>query len=231
MKRWLRIFLIGLGSLIGLVIAVVTVLFLFLYNSAINNSNANIAAWKKSGWISGKDFVLLTKALVAAEDPSFLSTPRLECGVNGLFQGWRKHNEFVCSPIISYAAKLTFSENYLRMIQRNFAELFIQGNLSKNPDEAIDIILNKTYLGAKKDGSPIEGFEKAAEFYFGQKLNSLGVSKLALLSGMVRAPRRFSPTVDSQKAKERRDAVIDQMARSQFISDSEATAAKSEPLQ
>lgn len=230
MARWLRISSYVLGFLIIFVVIVVTVFGIYQYRSAVNEGNATLAEWKKSAWITGKNLDLLTKALVAAEDPSFISEPRLDCGPSGLLKAWRTNNEFVCSPIINHAARLTMSEQYMRTLRRMVAELSFQGYLSGKPDEAIDIILNKTYLGPKQDGSPIEGFELAANFYFGQSLNTLRVSQLALLAGMVRAPGRYSPKVDSKKAKDRRDAVIEQMAKSSFISEPEASTAKGEPL-
>lgn len=231
MKNWRRVFLYGLGSLLLLIVVPISVSYLYQYNWALTQGNAKLSEWKKSGWICGKDFELASRALVAAEDPSYLSQPRLDCGPFGILNAWRTKNEFVCSSLVTHAARLTLSEKYMRPLPRMFAELCMQSELVTKPDEVIDIILNKTYLGPKEDGTPIEGFEQAANFYFGQPLSSLGISKVALLAGMVISPSRFSPRGDAQRAKDRRDLVIDQMAKLSFISDSEASSAKREPLQ
>lgn len=217
----------------GLLIIFVLVLisgFGLYHHSSIADGNATISEWKKSEWISGKNFPLATNALIAAEDPVFISSPRLDCGLMGFLKARGEHNEFLCSPVIVHAARLVVFEKYIRTLARVFYELSVQGEISRRPDEAIDIIMNKTYLGSDQDGKPIHGFAQAAVFYFGQPLNTLSVSKVALLAGMARAPGMYSPKINPQKAKDRRDSVIDRMAKSSFISESEATAAKNELL-
>lgn len=230
MNSWLRILSYKLVTLIGLMMVVVTAFGIFQYSLAVSECKATLSEWKESAWITGKNFDLLKKALISAEDPSFLLAPRLECGFLGFLKVLRTNNEVVCSPIINQATRLITSEKHMHTLRRMFAELSFQGYLSGRPDEAIEIILNKTYLGSKQDGTPIEGFEQAANFYFGQSLNTLRVSQLALLAGMIRAPSRYSPKIDPVKAKNRRDSVIEQMAKSAFVSESEAIEAKSDPL-
>jgi penicillin-binding protein 1A len=207
-------------------------IYWYQYRSIVQASSKRVMEWKKSHWQSHKDFNLLSKAIVAAEDPAFLSEPKLECGLLDLLKSLAVRNiEFNCSPIISHASQLATAEIYVRPSRRKFAELSMLNELSNQPNESLDIILNKTYLGLRKDGTPIEGFEQAAEFYFGGFLGELRLSQVALLAGMVQAPNRYAPGKEPAQAKARRDFVLDRMLTAAFISEKDATLARQEALQ
>src|SRR5205085_5479623 len=49
--------------------------------------------------------------------------------------------------------------------------------------------------------------------------------------GIPTAPSDYSPTANPAKAKERRDLVLDLMAKNGFVSQAEADAAKAKPIQ
>jgi len=231
MFRWLKIGLLALGATFTFVVFLAVGLYYHQYNSVVQETTGQIEQWKKSDWLLSARFDLLTKALVSAEDASFLEHPRVNCGLSALLKAIVKPDVSEdCSPIISYAARLATARIYDTRSTRKFAELSMQNELSKRPTESLDLILSRTYLGQQKDGAAIEGFQQAAKFYFNESIEGLKISKLALLAGMVRAPGRFSPDRASEKAKLRRDAVIEQMAASGYISKNEAESAKQEPL-
>src|SRR4029453_2704997 len=73
--------------------------------------------------------------------------------------------------------------------------------------------------------------EAGAETYFGKQAKDLTLAEAALLAGIPKAPSDYSPTSNPAKAKERRDLVLDLMAKNGFVSASEAEAAKSKPIQ
>src|SRR2546428_10298364 len=74
-------------------------------------------------------------------------------------------------------------------------------------------------------------FEAASETYFGKQAKDLTLDEAALLAGIPKAPGEYSPTANPAKAKERRDLVLDLMAKTGFASQAEADAAKTKPLQ
>lgn len=201
-----------------------------LYSSAIRASEASLLNWKKSEWLRSGKSDLWTRALIAAEDP-FFSDDNSNCGM------WMTLRTLIwvtsdtkCSPIISYAARLAISEKYFRPARRAFAELSVGGSLANRPEEAIEIVLNKAYLGLKPDGFPIEGFSQAAQFYFAKPVTALKISQAALLAGMVNAPSRYNPLKDPESAQARRNWVIDQMLKSGFVSEAEAAESKNDRL-
>ncbi len=184
-----------------------------------------------STWFSCADLPLLTHAIVAAEDPLFLTAPGKACSLIDLMvAAITLRSDPRCSPIFSYAARLAISNIYIKPSRLWFALIAVGEAQSKKPQESLDLILNKSYLGAGVEGEPIEGFQQAAQFYFKCNLDELKVSQAAMLAGMIRAPSRYNPKKDPTLTKARRNMIIDQMQKSGFISESEATTARHERL-
>ncbi|HEX8098535.1 MAG TPA: transglycosylase domain-containing protein, partial [Pyrinomonadaceae bacterium] len=91
--------------------------------------------------------------------------------------------------------------------------------------QIMELYVNHIFLGA---GS--YGVEAGAETYFGKQAKDLSIEEAALLAGIPKAPGEYSPTSHPQAAKERRDLVLDLMAKNGFVSQSEADAAKAKPI-
>jgi penicillin-binding protein 1A len=91
--------------------------------------------------------------------------------------------------------------------------------------QIMEMYANHIFLGAGA-----YGIEAGAETYFNKHVKDLTLDEAALLAGIPKAPGQYSPTVDPVAAKERRNVVLDQMARYSFVSQSEADAAKSKPI-
>ena len=102
--------------------------------------------------------------------------------------------------------------------------LEIERYYTKN--QIMELYVNHVFLGANA-----YGFEAAAETYFGKQAKDLTVEEAALLAGIPKAPGEYSPTTHPKEARERRNIVLDQMARYGFISQGEAEAAKAKPIQ
>lgn len=79
-------------------------------------------------------------------------------------------------------------------------------------------------------GENIVGVEVASQHFFHKEPNQLSLGEAALLAGLARAPSYLSPIKHADRAIKRRNEVIDAMAKAHTISDSEASAAKSDPL-
>jgi len=73
--------------------------------------------------------------------------------------------------------------------------------------------------------------EAGAETYFGKQAKDLTLGEAALLAGIPKAPSDYSPTSNPAKAKERRDLVLDLMAKNGFASQADVDAAKAKPIQ
>ena len=91
--------------------------------------------------------------------------------------------------------------------------------------QIMEMYANHIFLGAGA-----YGVEAGAETYFNKHAKDLTLEEAALLAGIPKAPGQYSPTVDPVAAKERRNLVIDQMAKFGFVSHAEAEAARAKPI-
>ncbi|HEX7173919.1 MAG TPA: PBP1A family penicillin-binding protein [Pyrinomonadaceae bacterium] len=118
---------------------------------------------------------------------------------------------------------LSRKQTYERKITEWVVALQIERYYTKQ--QIMEMYVNHIFLGANA-----YGFEAAARTYFNKPAKDLTLEEAALLAGIPRAPSQYSPTVSMETAKERRDLVLDLMARNEFVSASDAQAAKAKPI-
>jgi penicillin-binding protein 1B len=122
---------------------------------------------------------------------------------------------------------LTSERSLKRKINEVFMALILEFRYSKN--EILEAYLNEIYLG--QDGaSSIHGFGLASEFYFGTALKDLNLEQTATLVALVRGPSQYDPRRYPQRAVERRNLVLDEMANEEYITVEQANLAKQKPL-
>jgi penicillin-binding protein 1A len=100
----------------------------------------------------------------------------------------------------------------------------IEGKLTK--DEILERYLNQVYLG-----SGAYGVGDAAWIYFSKPIAELNLTQIATLAGLPAAPSLYSPLINPEVAKKRRNEVLDRMVRSGFVKDTEASQAKQADLE
>lgn len=171
----------------------------------------------------------LVHAFLAAEDHEFFDHQGLY--FKGILRAtWRNlvAGDFAQggSTITQQVAKQFLGNE--KSLTRKAKEAIVARRLEANyPKEAIlSVYMNHIYLG---NGS--YGVQAAAERYFAKDLDELDVSEAALIAGLARAPSRDSPTANPDLALERRNDILDRMARHGFVDEAEAEAAKEEPLE
>lgn len=96
-------------------------------------------------------------------------------------------------------------------------------------DEILESYINEVYLGQEGPRS-IHGFALAARHYFDTPLDQLGLHQQALLIGMIKGPSLYNPLRNPDRARQRRDVVLDVMAGQEVISPEHALIAKAMPL-
>ncbi len=119
---------------------------------------------------------------------------------------------------------LSKEQTYQRKFNEWALALQIERYYTKN--QIMELYANHTFLGANA-----YGIEAGAETYFGKHAKDLTIGEAALLAGIPKAPSDYSPTANAAKAKERRDLVLDLMARHGFATQAEVDAAKAKPIQ
>lgn len=94
----------------------------------------------------------------------------------------------------------------------------------------LEVYLNEVYLG--QNGSvAVCGMRSAARFYFGRDLGDLSLGEQALLAGLIRSPGLYNPFSHPDRARERRDVVLDAMERRGFVDAEAATRARRGPIE
>ncbi len=130
------------------------------------------------------------------------------------------------STITQQLAKVVFL-SHERTIVRKLKEVVLAFRLEKNltKEEIIELYLNKIYFG-----HGAYGIESAARSHFGKSASDLTLAESALLCGLIKAPSRYSPYSNIDKAKERQRIVLKRMQVVNYITREEAEKAYEEPL-
>ncbi len=96
-------------------------------------------------------------------------------------------------------------------------------------DEILEAYANEIYLG-QDGGRAIHGFGLASRFYFNRPLEELDLPRIALLVGMIKGPSHYDPRRHPERARKRRDLVLELMQRQGMIDAAAARRARAAPL-
>ena len=118
-----------------------------------------------------------------------------------------------------------------RNLWRKFTELWMALLLEWHfdKDAILQAYINEVYLG--QDGPrAIHGFGLAARHYFDAPLDELGLHQQALLVGMVKGPSLYNPLRHPERARQRRNVVLNAMQEQGVINEVAAGIALAQPL-
>jgi len=122
---------------------------------------------------------------------------------------------------------LTSERTLSRKLNEALMALIVDSRYAK--DEILEAYANEIFLG--QDGArAIHGFGLGAYFYFDRPLNELRLHETALLVGLVKGASYYNPRRHPQRAKKRRDLVIDAMLEQGFVDEATANSAKAKAL-
>ncbi|MBI5741138.1 MAG: PBP1A family penicillin-binding protein [Nitrospirae bacterium] len=130
------------------------------------------------------------------------------------------------STITQQLAKVIFLSPE-KTVSRKLKEAILAFRLEKNlsKEEILELYFNRVYFG-----HGAYGIEMAARAYFGKSVSDVSLAEAALLSGLVKAPNKYSPYNDLDKAKERQRVVLKRMQEEGYISKEEEDKAYKQPL-
>ncbi len=130
------------------------------------------------------------------------------------------------STITQQLAKVVFlspERTVIRKLKEATLASRIENNLTK--EEIIELYLNKIYFG-----HGAYGVEMAARSYFGKSVSEINLSEAALLAGLIKAPSRYSPYSNLEKAKLRQNIVLIRMMEEGYITRKQVEEAYVQPL-
>jgi len=101
----------------------------------------------------------------------------------------------------------------------------LQLEMEYTKDEILAMYLNQIYFG-----HGAYGVEAASKLYFGKSASELNLSESALLAGVMKSWKYFSPHMDYERSKSRQKLVLNAMAEQGLITEAQAKAAYEEKL-
>ncbi|MEF3311783.1 PBP1A family penicillin-binding protein [Paenibacillus sp. GYB004] len=231
-------------ALIGLACLVVLALYLrsqalpvgtFALSSQMYDMHGNLISSFQSG--KNREFVPLSgipkhliDATLAIEDKRFYDHIGLD--VRGIARAVVvnfQHMDRVqgASTLTQQLARnlyLTQDRTWSRKIKEAMYAVQLEMQLSK--DQIMEMYLNDaTYYG-----NSAYGVQAAAKLFFGKNVGELTLAESAMIAGVPKGPRYYSPFFDRDNAKERQELILTEMASQGFITSKEAEEAKREEL-
>jgi penicillin-binding protein 1B len=116
---------------------------------------------------------------------------------------------------------------YLRKVSEAWLATLVEWRYSKQ--QILEAYLNEIYLG-QRSGLAVRGVGAAARAYFRKEIHQLTPAEAALLAGMVRAPNNYSPAVNPERARARRDVVLARMRELGTLSAADWETARAQPV-
>jgi penicillin-binding protein 1A len=172
---------------------------------------------------------VLIKALIATEDTRFYSHPGIDYRgiVRALYRNIRAGKVLEGgSTLTQQLAKVLFltpERSYSRKLKEMALALRIEQRYTKQ--EILSFYLNQIYFG-----SGAYGVEAASQIYFGKSVKNLNIPECALLAGLPRSPKYYSPFKSSDNARRRRNYVLNRMLAAGVITTLQADEARNTPL-
>ena len=170
------------------------------------------------------------RALIATEDERFYDHSGID--IKSLvraviFLG----REGGASTITQQTAKALLGQQSRKSVTRvieKLKEWIVAIRLEKNftKEEIITLYLNMVNYGEET-----YGIRNAAKTYFQKEPGQLAVEEAAVLVGVLKGSTRYNPRRNPKAAMSRRNTVLDQMVRNDFLTKDEAKSLKMAPIQ
>ncbi len=176
----------------------------------------------------------LVNALIATEDARFFEHGAIDS--KSLFRVLlksiflQKQSSGGGSTITQQLAKNMFGRsNYgpFTTLVNKTKEVFMAVRLEKlfSKEEIVTLYLNTVSFGEN-----IFGIGTASQRYFNKKVELLDIEESAVLIGMLKANTRYNPRLNPENAKNRRNVVLMQMEKYNYLEKSEADSLAGLPL-
>ncbi|RKZ35721.1 MAG: peptidase, partial [Gammaproteobacteria bacterium] len=114
-------------------------------------------------------------------------------------------------------------KTYLRKMNEILLALKIERSISK--DEILELYFNTIFLGHRACG-----VGAAAQVYYGRSVGELTLPQIAMIAGLPKAPSRFNPIADPERALSRRNYVLGRMRELAFITAQQHQSALDSPV-
>ena len=177
---------------------------------------------------------LMVNAVLTIEDKRFYDHPGVDPirAVGALWTNIFGNKAYLegASTLTQQIVKNTFltpDQTLRRKIQEQFMALVLESRFTK--PQILELYLNDVTMG-QRGPFEIHGVAEAARIFFGKDVNNISVGEAATIAGVIQSPSRLSPFRNPERAQERRNVVLKEMAQAGHIDQETAAKAAAEPL-
>ncbi|MEO5810238.1 MAG: transglycosylase domain-containing protein, partial [Sphingomicrobium sp.] len=175
---------------------------------------------------------LVVNAFISAEDKTFFTHGGLDyTGLGGAVLDYTKKSVSGGrarggSTITQQVAKYLLQDNsyaVTRKIREAILAFRLESTLSKQ--QILELYLNQIFLGRNA-----YGVQAAARAYFDKDVSELTLPEAAYLAVLPKAPSNYDPVRATQRALDRRNYVLREMAKNDFITEAQRAEAATTSL-
>lgn len=171
----------------------------------------------------------LVKATVAIEDRRFYEHAGVD--LHGLARAaWvdirhmsKQQGASTLTQQLARNLYLSHARTWTRKLKEAWYAARLEQTYSK--DEILELYLNQIYYGHGAYGA-----EAAARLYFNKSAKQLSIAESALLAGIPKGPRYYSPHLHPEEAGKRRQQVLEALLTTRQITAQQAEKAAAKPL-
>jgi penicillin-binding protein 1A len=172
---------------------------------------------------------VLRNAVISVEDRHFEShwgvdvVGIVRSAVTDLMEWKKSQGASTLTMQLSRRLFLTPRKSWVRKIQEALLAIQIERRFTKS--QIFTMYANIIPLGHGN-----YGFEAASQFFFGKHLDQLTLPEAALLAGLPRSPTAYSPLLHPERARERRNIVLQAMLENGKITEAQFREARAAPV-
>nr|WP_322996425.1 PBP1A family penicillin-binding protein [Castellaniella sp.] len=172
---------------------------------------------------------IMKSAILAAEDDRFYQhggidwTGVLRAAIANVVHMSKTQGASTITMQVARNFYLSSEKTYTRKFYELLLTFKIEATLSK--DQILDLYMNQIFLGHRA-----YGFAAASRTYFGKPLAEITPAEAAMLAGIPKAPSRFNPISNFERAKSRQAYVLGRMRSLGYLTDAEYKQAIEQPI-
>ena len=122
--------------------------------------------------------------------------------------------------------QLGMEKSWVRKLREFYYTVHIEKRYTKR--EIFTLYANQMWLGTATHSA--YGVEAKARLLYGKSAKDLNLNEAATIAGIIQTPARWSPLVNMDAARRRRNYALDRMVAEGYITAQEAEATKAEPI-
>jgi len=163
---------------------------------------------------------IVKDAILAAEDAEFYSHIGVSfkglarAAINLIKTGEKGQGGSTITMQLARNFFLSREKTYSRKLNEILLAMKIERTIEK--DDILELYINKIYLGNRS-----YGFAAASRVYYGKPVQDVNIAEAAMLAGLPKAPSRYNPIVNPERASLRRNYVLRRLNELGWITDAE----------